>query len=75
MNPMMQFLMQSYGALQRDPLGMVRRRFNIPQDVNTNDPNEIVQYLLNSGQVSQQDINSVMGLKNDPRFSQIFGRR
>jgi hypothetical protein len=36
-------------------------------------PNDIVQYLLNSGQISQQDVNSVMGLKNDPRFSQIFG--
>ena len=32
---------------------LMQRRLNIPQDI-ANDPNAIVQHLLNTGQISQQ---------------------
>lgn len=51
-NSMMQMLQQ----LQANPMQMLSRRFNLPQ--NLRDPSEIIQYLANSGQVSQQQINN-----------------
>lgn len=36
---------------------LVQRKFNIPSDVAT-DPNSIMQYLMNTGQVTQQQINN-----------------
>ena len=48
--------------LQADPIGMLSKRFNIPADLPKN-PNEILQYLLNSGQVSQQQINNAMQMR------------
>ena len=71
----MQSLFNAYNMLRQNPMEIVRRRFNVPSNMNMQNPNDIVQYLLNSGQISQQDINSVMGLKNDPRFNQIFDGR
>lgn len=68
-----QGLFNAYNMLRQNPMEIIRRRFNIPSNMNMQNPNDIVQYLLNSGQISQQDVNQVMGLKNDPRFSQIFG--
>lgn len=50
MNPMLlQMLMQ----LKANPVGMIRQAgYNIPN--NLNDSNSIIQYLMNSGQVTQQ---------------------
>lgn len=48
--------------LRQDPIGMLSKRFNIPADISHN-PNEILQYLLNSGQISQQQINNAMQMR------------
>ena len=37
---------------------LVQRRLNIPQNVPMNDPNAIMNHLLQTGQISQQQINS-----------------
>ncbi|GEM_PF-2869771 len=57
---------------KQNPMAMLSRRFNIPQ--NMNDPNQILQHLLNSGQVSQDQVNKVMRMKNDPQIQQLFKR-
>ena len=49
--------------IRQDPVGMLSKRFNLPQNL-PKDPNEIIQYLLNSGQVSQAQVNNAMQLKN-----------
>lgn len=49
---MMQQLRQNPAAL------LAQRGFNIPQNVNTSNPNDILQYLMNSGQVSQAQIDA-----------------
>lgn len=54
MNGIMQMLQQ----FKQNPMQMLlQRRLNVPQNV-MNDPNAILNYLVQSGQVSQQQINS-----------------
>ncbi len=49
---------QTLQELQRNPMQILRKRgFNIPDNVNVNDPNSIIQYLMNSGQVTQSRYN------------------
>lgn len=55
---------------KQNPMSMLSRKYNIPQDMT--DPNQILQYLLNSGQVSQEQINRVMKMKNDPQFRHLI---
>ena len=51
MNPM-----QMLAQLKQNPLGMLRQYgFNVPDNIS--DPNAIVQYLMNSGQINQQTYN------------------
>lgn len=54
--------------LKQNPLGMLKQYgFNVPS--NLNDPNAIIQHLMNSGQINQQQYNKAremaqqMGLK------------
>ena len=55
---------------KQNPMAMLSKRFNIPQ--NMNDPNQIIQHLLNSGQVSQEQVNRVMQMKNNPQIQNLF---
>jgi hypothetical protein len=55
-----QNLMAQLNQLRSNPVQfLMRRRMNIPQDV-ANDPNAIVQHLLNTGQISQQQYNQAV---------------
>lgn len=60
-------IIQMVNQIKQNPMAVLSRRYNIPQNVNVSDPNEIIQYLLNSGQISQQSYDSarmqVMNLK------------
>ena len=55
---------------KQNPMAMLSRKYNIPQDMN--DPNQILQHLLNSGQVTQEQVNRVMQMKNDPPFQKLI---
>lgn len=48
--------------LQSNPMAMLSQKFNIPQDLNMNDPNAIIQHLMNTGQVSQQAYNNARNM-------------
>lgn len=48
--------------LQTNPMEMLSKKFNIPQDVNVNDPNAIIQHLMNTGQISQQAYNNARNM-------------
>lgn len=54
----------------QNPMAMLSQRFNIPQ--NLEDPNQIIQHLLNTGQVSQQQVNNAMQMRNHPMFKGMF---
>lgn len=66
-------IMNLYQMLRQDPARVLTQRFNIPQNINLNDPNIIIQHLLNSGQVSQSQVNQLMGMRNDPWIKNVFG--
>lgn len=55
---------------KQNPIAMLSKRYNIPQDMN--DPNQILQHLLNTNQVSQAQVNKVMQMKNDPQFRHLI---
>ena len=62
MNEMMQYVQQ----LKQNPAQfLLSRRYNIPQRM-ANDPNAILQHLLQTGQVNQQQVNAAY------RFAQQF---
>lgn len=63
-----------YQRFRQNPMQMLNQRFNIPQNVNLGDPNAILQHLMNTGQVSQNQINQVMQMKNNPMIQQLMNR-
>ena len=62
--------MQVYNQFMQNPKQMLMQRFDIPQDLN--DPNDILQHLINTNQVSQQQVNGLMRLRNSPFFRGRF---
>ena len=61
MNPM-----QMLSQLRSNPLGVLRRAgFNVPENINS--PQAIIQHLMNSGQISQAQVN------NAQMMAQNFG--
>lgn len=66
-------LMQMYQQFKQNPMAMLSQRFSIPQ--NMSDPNEIIQHLLNTGQVSQDRVNQVMQMRNNPMIQQMFNMK
>ena len=61
-----------YQQFKQNPMQMLSKRFNIPQ--NLNNPNDIVQHLLNTGQVTQTQVNQAMNMRNNPLIKQLIGR-
>lgn len=55
-------LSQIYSQFMQNPMSMLSRKYNIPQ--NLNNPQEIIQHLLNSGQISQDQVNNAMQMRN-----------
>lgn len=58
MNPLMSGMnmMQMLMQLKQNPAGLLQQNgFNIP--ANVQNPQEIIQYLMNSGQVNQNQLN------------------
>lgn len=49
-------IMQMISQIKSNPAAVLGQRFNIPQ--NMNNPNDIIQHLMNTGQISQQQYNA-----------------
>lgn len=57
--PNMPFNPQMFNQFMRNPMGfMMQRKLNIPQNL-ANDPQAIVQHLMNTGQMSQDTFNKL----------------
>lgn len=68
-NPMN--FMQMFGQFRQNPAQfLIQQKFSIPQSVGNN-PQQIVQYLLDSGQINQQMVNRAQQMM--PQFNQMFG--
>lgn len=54
-------VMQQLQQLRQNPMQFLRQRgFNVPDNVT--DPQAIIQHLMNSGQVSQQQMNQAQAM-------------
>ena len=63
-------ILQMVNQIKQNPMAVLSQRFKIPQ--NMNDPNQIIQHLLNTGQVTQQQVNNAMQMRNHPMFKGMF---
>lgn len=54
-------MLSMLNQLRQNPMSMLGR-FNIPQNVNLSDPNNIIQHLMNTGQISQQAYNNARSM-------------
>ncbi len=63
-------MQEMVNQFKQNPMMMLSRKYNIPQ--NLNDPNQIIQHLLNTGQVSQSQVNQAMQMRNHPMFKGMF---
>ena len=58
----MQNFINGFQRFMGNPLGhMISKKMNIPQEY-MNNPNEAIQYLMNTGQITQQDYNRLNDL-------------
>lgn len=63
-------MLSMIAQFRQNPMSVLSKRYNIPP--NLTDPNEILQYLLNTQQVSQDQVNRVMQMKNNPQIQQLL---
>ena len=66
-------LLRMYQQFRQNPIQLLSQRFSIPP--NMNDPQQIIQHLLNSGQINQTQVNQVMQMRNNPQIQQLFNMR
>ena len=62
MMPNIQNIQQMLGQIKANPMQfLLQRKMNVPQNM-MNDPNAIIQHLLQTGQVSQEAYNRAYGM-------------
>ncbi len=59
--------------MKQNPMSLLQSKYQIPQGMN--DPNEIIQHLLNSGQVSQAQVNQAMNMRTNPMIQQLINMK
>ena len=58
----------SLQALKNNPMQfLLQRKFNIPQNI-ANNPDAIIQHLMNTGQVSQEQYNRASSMAKQLRY-------
>lgn len=68
--PQMNNMMQMVAQFKQNPMKMLMQKYNIPQNIN--DPQQIVKHLVDSGQVTQDQVNRAMQMRNNPMFKNMF---
>ena len=68
-------MFQMYQQMMQNPMALLSQKCNIPQGMNMNDPNAIIQHLLNTNQVSQAQVNQAMQMRNNPAIQMLMGGR
>ena len=58
-------IFQMYQMMRSNPIGLIRNKFNVPNGMNT--PDQIIQHLLDSGQVTQEQIDNARNMQTSFR--------
>ena len=64
---------QIYNQFRQNPMAMLSKKYNIPQNIK--DPQQIVQHLLNSNQITQSQLNMYVSQANNNPLLRIFMNR
>ena len=67
-------LFNLYQQLRQNPMQLLAQKYNIPSNIDTSNPNNIIQYLLNTGQITQAQVNNAMSMRDNPMFKQLFNK-
>lgn len=59
--------------MKSNPMQVLAQRFNLPK--NMNNPQDIIQHLLNTGQVTQAQVNQAMQMRNNPMIQQLLHKK
>ena len=62
-------LMGMYQQFMQNPIQMISKKYNLPEGMNN--PDDILKHLVNSGQVKQEQIDSIV---NNPMIRQFMGK-
>ena len=67
----MQAFQRQLQALKSNPMQFImQRRFNLPNGVNVNDPNAVLNYLMQSRQIDQNTINQAYQMAQNMGYRQ-----
>ena len=66
MNNIINMILQA----RQNPMAIISQRFKIPQNIQN--PQDMVQHLLDSGQITQEQLNGAMRMKNNPQLRQFM---
>lgn len=58
-----------------NPAQFISQRFGVDIPQGMNNPNDIIKHFVNNGRFSQQQVNQIMNMRNNPMLQQFFGRR
>lgn len=64
-------MMDLYNRIRQNPVQVLSQRFNLPPNISSSQ--DIIQHLLNTGQVSQDQVNRAMQMQNNPMIRKLFG--
>ena len=72
-------MMNQFGNFMQNPIqALLQRRINVPQNM-MNNPAAIMQHMMNTGMLNQQQYNmarmTAQQAQNNPMFQQMMGRR
>jgi len=56
-------MMQMMSQIKENPMKLLSQRFNLPENI-PHDPQSILEHLVNSGQISKEQISQAMQMKN-----------
>lgn len=69
-------LLQAIMQARANPMAIISKRFNIPPELqSTKNGQEIAQYLLDTNQITQGELNSKMKQSREPQFKPFFNQK
>jgi hypothetical protein len=69
-------LIQAIMQARTNPMAIISKRFNIPPELqSTKNGQEVAQYLLDTNQITQGELNSKMKQSREPQFIPFFNQK